>query len=342
MIVPVSRTDATPSRRDQRLDEAVAEYLLAAEAGRAPDRREFLARYPDLAGDLASFFDDEDCVRRMAGAMSLTTRRAPRAATPAASSGGADPDPELRVGGQIGDFELLEEIAVGGMGVVFKARQKSLNRVVALKTIRPGALRPGDDAARRFRIEAEAVARLDHPGIVPIYEMGEHRGSPFLCLKLIEGGDLERHIARLRSEPAATARLMADVARAVHYAHQRGILHRDLKPSNILIDRRGRPHVTDFGLSRSARGRQPDDPDRADPGHAVVHGARAGLRPARRGDHGGRRLRPGRRALHAAGRPAAVPGRHGVRDAPPGPRAGAGAPRRRGRRASTATSRRSA
>ncbi len=95
------------------------------------------------------------------------------------------------------------------------------------------------------------MARLDHPGIVPIYEMGEHRGSPFLCLKLIEGGDLERHIARLRSVPAATARLMADVARAVHYAHLRGILHRDLKPSNILVDRRGRPHVTDFGLSRS-------------------------------------------------------------------------------------------
>jgi serine/threonine protein kinase len=250
MIVPASRPDAESAPREQRLDEAVAEYLLAAEAGRPPDRREFLARHPDLAGDLASFFDDEDCVRRMAGSMNVPSRAA-LAHGATAEHAQAEPDQELRVGGRIGDFELLEEIAVGGMGVIFKARQRSLDRVVALKTIRPGALRAGDDAARRFRIEAEAVARLDHPSIVPIYEMGEHRGSPFLCLKLIEGVDLERHLDRLRPEPSTTARLMADVARAVHYAHQRGILHRDLKPSNILIDRRGRPHVTDFGLARS-------------------------------------------------------------------------------------------
>jgi WD40 repeat protein len=161
-----------------------------------------------------------------------------------------DPETDLEVGGEFGDYELLEEIASGGMGVVFKARQKSLNRVVALKTIRPLALRPGDSAAQRFRIEAEAVARLDHPNIVPIFEMGEFAGYPFLSLKLIEGGDLERQIPRFKADPRATAVLMAQVARAVHYAHLRGILHRDLKPSNILVDRRGRPYVTDFGLAR--------------------------------------------------------------------------------------------
>ena len=156
----------------------------------------------------------------------------------------------VKAGTEFGDFELLEEIATGGMGVVFKAKHKKLNRIVALKTIRPSAFKPGADAIQRFRIEAEAVARLDHPQIVPIYEMGEHGGCPFLSLKLISGGDLERHVPRLRDNPRAIARLIKEVALAVHYAHLRGILHRDLKPSNILLDEHDVPHVTDFGLAK--------------------------------------------------------------------------------------------
>ncbi len=249
MTGPVSRPDPAGTERERRLDSAIAEYLQAAETGRSPDRRKFLARHRDLANDLLSFFADEDRVRNLAGPM-LRCGNDVLGRPPDGSFLHADPDSDLQVGGELGDYELLEEIASGGMGVVFKARQKSLNRVVALKTIRPTALRPGDSAIQRFRIEAEAVARLDHPNIVPIFEMGELAGYPFLSLKLIEGGDLEQHISRFKADPRATAVLMAQVARAVHYAHLRGILHRDLKPSNILVNRRGQPYVTDFGLAR--------------------------------------------------------------------------------------------
>ena len=248
-ISPVSVSDQALTERERRLDDAIARYLEAAQAGRPPDRAGFLASHSDLADGLLSFFADEDRLKGLAG--SLFPRDAHRAID--SSSGSierARPDLDMQAGTDFGEFELIEEIATGGMGIVFKARHKKLGRIVALKTIRPAALKPGADAIQRFRIEAEAVARLDHPHIVPIYEMGEHGGFPFISLKLIGGGDLERHVPRLRNAPQASARLMREVARAVHYAHLRGILHRDLKPSNILLDERDEPHVTDFGLAK--------------------------------------------------------------------------------------------
>src|SRR5947199_4716813 len=151
--------------------------------------------------------------------------------------------------GELGASRLLEEVGRGGQGVVFRARQKSLNRTVALKVISLGQW-ASQAHLKRFRREAEAAASLEHPFIVPIYEVGERDGSCYFSMKFVEGGQLDAVVKRKPIPIRRAVELIGKVARTVHYAHEHGILHRDIKPGNILLDAKGEPHLTDFGLAR--------------------------------------------------------------------------------------------
>lgn len=171
------------------------------------------------------------------------------AATPEARDTTSSAGPAVRT---FGDYELLDEIARGGMGIVHKARQVSLNRIVALKMILGGQL-AGREQAQRFRAEAQAAANLRHPNIVAVHEVGEHAGQLYFSMDYLEGKNLAQVISEVgfrTSDFRRSVRWMGAVAEAVHYAHQHGILHRDLKPANIIIDQDGQPHITDFGLAK--------------------------------------------------------------------------------------------
>src|SRR5215468_9330332 len=164
-------------------------------------------------------------------------------------AGVADAGHPSAVSMEFGDYELLEQIGRGGQGVVFRARQKSLNRTVALKVINLGQW-ASKAHVKRFRREAEAAAHLEHPCIVPIYEVGERDGQCYFSMKFVEGGQLDEVVRREPMPIRRAAELIVKMARTVHYAHEHGILHRDIKPGNILLDKNGEPQLTDFGLAQ--------------------------------------------------------------------------------------------
>ncbi len=208
------------------LESVMADYLQRLEMGRKPEPKEFLAAYPQYASELRTFFRNHHWFGQSPPAETSTL-----------------------IGTQIGPYMIEGEIARGGMGIVYRARQQGLQRPVALKLISSGVL-AGREERRRFRIEAEAAARLHHPGIIPIHEIGSWEGYEYFSMTLVEGPTLQKQVEDEQFDDREAARLVREIAEAVEYAHGAGIVHRDLKPDNILISPDGRPLVTDFGLAK--------------------------------------------------------------------------------------------
>jgi len=247
--------------------DVLAEILQAEEQGQAPDLERLVADFPDLETRLRAYFRNREGFERLAAHLAPTPhdRGAGHSTTPHDAS--ARPPAMLQPGVRFGGYEILEELGRGGMGVVYKARQLTPERFVALKVIRTDRLEGLPEQERRqwidrFHREAQLVAGLEqHPHIVTLYEVGDHEGQPYFTMQLVAGGSLAQRMRPAGESDAAAAdrrmhgqrdnaRLLAEAARAVDYAHRRGVLHRDLKPGNILLDGDGRPLVGDFGLAR--------------------------------------------------------------------------------------------
>lgn len=229
------------------VEEVIATYLQQIELGERPRPEDFLERFPVLRSELTEFFKLHE---QMSGGERFETEEGgvsfPTFPSSQSESSLTSNPPKF-----LGDYEILEEIDRGGMGVVYKARHQTLNRIVALKLIRSGTL-ASEEEVERFLSEAEAAAALSHPNIVPIYDVGTVAGLVFYTMAFIEGASLSTLIEDKALEPLEAVRLIHTLCGAVDYAHRSGVYHRDLKPSNVLINEDGQPVIIDFGLAKMA------------------------------------------------------------------------------------------
>jgi len=237
------------------VDAAFEEYLCRIDAGERVDIEAFLDRHSNCAEELRQAINAEICARALGGADDVakspaidSTRLVPGFDSDHSTWEGEAVLTSVETPQELGDYQLLEPVARGGMGVVFKARQRSLGRIVAVKVMLERWLAT-DSAIQRFRSEAQLAARLQHPHIVQIHEIGEDGGRFFFAMEFVDGRNLLEIIQENPIPPKRAAEIMACVSEAMEYAHGQELLHRDLKPSNILIDEKNRPRITDFGLA---------------------------------------------------------------------------------------------
>lgn len=234
-----------------QFDEVIADFLEAIERGETPDRLRILSEHSELRPDLVEFFRDHD---EMCGVVDPHAIGNHETIQSSKGESGRPLDTEVGTtdGSQkrmIGSYQILGEINRGGMGIVFKALDPALNRIVALKIIRSGKLASESDV-HRFHTEAKAAAKLDHPGIVAVHEVGNHQGQPFFSMAFIEGQNLDGYHKENKLSVRESCAMVREIALAIHHAHENGLVHRDLKPANILIDQNGAPRITDFGLAK--------------------------------------------------------------------------------------------
>lgn len=241
----------------KQFDDLIAEFLESVERGEIPDRQQLLDFYPEWHQDLSDFFKNHDrFFVADSDRQSKSTLRQDITLAPTPAEGKSNlvvsetTDSSTFAQRTIGGYEIVDEIDRGGMGIVYRAKDLQLDRTVALKMIRAGRMASESDV-QRFRAEAQAAAKLDHPGIVPIYEVGTHQGQPYFSMAFIEGAKLDDFHKKNELSVRDACQLVRDVAIAIDHAHQNGLVHRDVKPANILIDQAGRPRVTDFGLAKN-------------------------------------------------------------------------------------------
>jgi serine/threonine-protein kinase len=236
------------TKSDELLVKILEELLEQRREGKTPDLDAAAREHPNLGDELRQLWAAAVMADEL-GSDSTKVHSADWADRETVTAPDSKTVSRQRLSETFGDYEIIDELGRGGMGVVYRARQESLDRTVALKVLLKGEMASSSDVAR-FRLEAESAAQLDHPNIVPVYEVGEEEGRPYFTMRIVEGETLGDRLQNGPISSRAAAELLLPICRGIQYAHERGVLHRDLKPSNIIIDSKGTPYVTDFGLAR--------------------------------------------------------------------------------------------